>query len=1230
MDKVRILFVLSRKYNNESQASESMHQAFEVCQQNKCNVKWVKESEVDTESVGKTDFVVFEEFKGSCFESLKQTKCALIGPWTISVCLLEGKAIPNYPWPMFNVAMYGCIVTASCLSSPKKAKADIKTKVELMGGCYSDDLITKTTHLVIGSVMSEKYLLAAEANVSLMKPSWIEDVWKQSQNASVHACDEMFSKHRAKAFDGLTISTTGLTTASERHAVEKMITENGGKFTGKLIVMDTNVLVCGGPEATNSEKYRAARRAQHIKCVTLEWVTDSIEKGYALPSQKYHVQKVTSTPTKNDSINPDISTLSAILPSNMSHRGIVEESLLSSSKGNQKRKAESNYEDLVEKLDVKKAKKAGQYLDGYSIYVTGFSADQTEKLIKILNFSGATRNEKFSDSVTHVIVGDVTSHEVNLIKSKRYSCSLVSVQWLLDSIDQERAVSEEKYLISHVEMEHSLGGLVSPLSKKGLSLLKSNKTRTETDADCDMDGIIPIPGECEDNIVRQYLESNTGSQDTLAKLLNDVDDSNLLKHDNVALPPPQSQFKPPETSTQQSSMSVTQDQSTLCIFGNTKFMIMGFDEQRHAQLREKIEDLGGEVVPKNSKGVPDYLVVPIFSMNIHQTASEIVNEIFIAECDDTGKLLTEISYYHRPHDVPDTKCLSNCVIAVSSYIGFERQFLRCLIEYLGGLPQEQFARVTLEAKGVYGCTHLVSATATGKKYEAAVKWGRPVVSKLWLLECAKTGKKEWEGDFLLGDSKAPERREETKAAGTETICDENSRPGFANTPETSRCRTPQPPGSSKAEKACTPNNQISQLKNTFGITDQQFSPITPVNQIMRRFRNKSPEKQASEKKDDKTSTHYEPWDFIKTPDTPLGRIFTPNPSPRLRKMCEYWLMQFPDRCPKDSDSNASTPLSEIKERLWNKVLRKNVEQPNFDDSKEDAVASAVDEPTTPENKFLEGKFKQLEDMLTASGSGKRQSRNFQSINPAPAGNREYQDSQPCTVGWDFKQGDSSPKKPIFTLSNLSDKDRKEMTFMIESLGGVVSELANYDPACTHLICPKPCRNEKPLACMAAGKWILHSNYIYESKKRMKFLNEEEYEFGNPKSAGNFDVPEDIERSRLTRSHWWRKEIARRGYKAFNDMRAIIFAEKREPILRVIEAGGGVVVDVKPPFDDHVHATHCLIDNKYVSSDLSAYIPLAEQGIYLVPTVYVSDYLYNPSKEIKDCIIPYFAKYYFRS
>lgn len=42
-------------------------------------------------------------------------------------------------------------------------------------------------------------------------------------------------------------------------------------------------------------------------------------------------------------------------------------------------------------------------------------------------------------------------------------------------------------------------------------------------------------------------------------------------------------------------------------------------------------------------------------------------------------------------------------------------------------------------------------------------------------------------------------------------------------------------------------------------------------------------------------------------------------------------------------------------------------------------------------------------------------------------------------------------------------------------------------------------------------------------------------------------------------NYWRKEVQKRGYGAFKDVRAIVISKNPEQIERVIEAGDGVVV-----------------------------------------------------------------------
>jgi len=59
--------------------------------------------------------------------------------------------------------------------------------------------------------------------------------------------------------------------------------------------------------------------------------------------------------------------------------------------------------------------------------------------------------------------------------------------------------------------------------------------------------------------------------------------------------------------------------------------------------------------------------------------------------------------------------------------------------------------------------------------------------------------------------------------------------------------------------------------------------------------------------------------------------------------------------------------------------------------------------------------------------------------------------------------------------------------MVDSLGGKVIQGTHFQPEMTHLVIDKPARNEKLLASIASGKWILHTSYIEDSYKAGKFL-----------------------------------------------------------------------------------------------------------------------------------------------
>jgi topoisomerase (DNA) II binding protein 1 len=247
--------------------------------------------------------------------------------------------------------------------------------------------------------------------------------------------------------------------------------------------------------------------------------------------------------------------------------------------------------------------------------------------------------------------------------------------------------------------------------------------------------------EVDNDLMQQYLKpaSKDDDSDTLVNLLKNVThfDSNTS-----------GSTKQTDTSTQNSEFD---DRSR--IFQQKKFLIVSFTPEECNYIKEQIESLCGCVVSKTYKGIPDYVVAPRFvQTSINISALEIVNNLWVEEsiyeCEEV-----HISYYHRPFVVGQKKPLENRVVTISGYTNFERTFLKELIEVLGGVSQEQFARVQCVEKNVLASTHLVSLKPEGKKYVAALKWELPVVSKDWLLECANVEKMVAEDKFLIGDAK---------------------------------------------------------------------------------------------------------------------------------------------------------------------------------------------------------------------------------------------------------------------------------------------------------------------------------------------------------------------------------------------------------------------------------------------------------------------------------------------
>lgn len=61
--------------------------------------------------------------------------------------------------------------------------------------------------------------------------------------------------------------------------------------------------------------------------------------------------------------------------------------------------------------------------------------------------------------------------------------------------------------------------------------------------------------------------------------------------------------------------------------------------------------------------------------------------------------------------------------------------LNCKVLHIYFSYQDALSRKSKPEDNIFVTTHLICPAPEGPKYEASVKWGVPVVSKNWLLQC---------------------------------------------------------------------------------------------------------------------------------------------------------------------------------------------------------------------------------------------------------------------------------------------------------------------------------------------------------------------------------------------------------------------------------------------------------------------------------------------------------------
>lgn len=81
--------------------------------------------------------------------------------------------------------------------------------------------------------------------------------------------------------------------------------------------------------------------------------------------------------------------------------------------------------------------------------------------------------------------------------------------------------------------------------------------------------------------------------------------------------------------------------------------------------------------------------------------------------------------------------------------------------------------------------------------------------------------------------------------------------------------------------------------------------------------------------------------------------------------------------------------------------------------------------------------------------------------------------------------------------------------------------------------------------------------------------------------------------------------------AFSHFRVIFHCNRKDAFQRIINAGGGVALDVKPPYHKSqtaLQATHCFMDSKIKKMDDKDRNALKQAGVQLLRVEYLHAYL----------------------
>lgn len=708
---------------------------------------------------GPNDYHVISSRKHEKFDDLKSKGCQLLGPKCVLSCAKLLRPLPKQGFTCC-LTMDGLKLLASGFDMEEKIK--IEELVAEMGGVLYPKPSSDLSFVIVKNVLAAKYKWALN---TLKKPIVTYEWLKQCSDEHRFVPQESY---KVLPFSGLKICVTGIP-ADKRKEMEKLILQNGGKYSAELTKKCTHLI----SETPEGDKYKVAKRWGHIHIVTSKWFDQSIARRACLSEEFFPVQhgsvsshKVTRDLTIQHSQEKHIGrsqpeAFSGATDSNMqvfSSAEFMDRDLESAQSEHMssvpnaplfvkeadvepppsQTRTEFNFEGAV--ANDSESDDNDLYLSECRILLVGFEACEMRKLVNMVRKGGGSRYMSFEDTLTHIVIGNPTELEK---KDARRLAALgviyvVKTAWLEDCDRQKKEVPVLRRHIAHDLLNPKASFVKGVTGSVSMNHGKSSSFHQSSQND-QGDFAFVNPQSLEK---RKEEKIDTG--------INGLSFSKAIGRTKLPNQLPDNTLRAQRVTQHESSVQHTKSAN---VFRGKLFRFSNlFPEERRAEVVQWISQGGGEIISEQTKQCAHYTIEchGVTPMLTDDSKSFYISSHWIRSCLEAESLLDVDSHIlyspltcHVP--LPGFESFRFCV---SQYEEKDRILLRNLCFVLGAKFQEKLSKKV---------THLLCKFTNGPKYEAACKWGIQSVTSEWIFECIKQNGVVAIGQFLPKEVTAQDR-----------------------------------------------------------------------------------------------------------------------------------------------------------------------------------------------------------------------------------------------------------------------------------------------------------------------------------------------------------------------------------------------------------------------------------------------------------------------------------------